>query len=317
MPGLKVSSSAKTILFGEHAVVYGYPAIAIPVKQLKTTIKILPNILGKPNEIKIDAPAIGLSAYLTDLPKTHPFSTAFSVVFEHLGLTTYPACRVSISSTIPIASGLGSSASLSVGLIKAFSQFVGAVLPTQTIVDLSYQVETIYHGTPSGIDNTVIGFEKGVLFQKGNPIQFLEISQPIHILIANSGIPGKTKKAVLGVRKRWEQNKTPFETIFKQIGNTTFDALEAIKRGDEDRLGQLMNNNHTLLKLLGVSHPKLDKLVETALEHGAFGAKLCGGGLGGNMIALIQPHKTDKITAALQQAGATHTYLTTLERHKP
>lgn len=313
MAGLKITSPAKTILFGEHAVVYGYPAIAIPVTQLKTTITIHPNPLGKSNDIIINAPDIGLYKNLTSLPKTHPITTAFDVVCLHLGITNYPSCTVKITSTIPIASGLGSSASIAVSLIKAFSQFMGAVLPPQTIIDLSYKVETIYHGTPSGIDNTVIGFEKGVLFQKGKKIQLLQIGKPVFILIANSGIPGKTKEAVSGVRKRWEQNKTKYDSLFEKIGTITQQALDSLKTGDVIKLGSLMIENHTCLQNLGVSHSTLDSLVNTAISNGAFGAKLCGGGLGGNVIALINPDHSDKIQQALKQAGATQTYLARIE----
>ncbi|MAT43122.1 MAG: mevalonate kinase [Anaerolineaceae bacterium] len=313
MTGLKITSPAKTILFGEHAVVYGYPAIAIPVSQLKTTITIYPNPLGKSNDITIIAPDIGLHKNLTSLPKTHPFFTAFDVVCHHLGITSYPSCTLKITSTIPIASGLGSSASIAVSLIKAFSQFLGAVLPPQTITDLSYQVETIYHGTPSGIDNTVIGFEKGVIFQKEKKVQFLEVGKPVSILIANSGVHGKTKEAVSGVRKRWEQDKTKYETLFEKIGTITQQALDSLKTGHEIKLGLLMNENHACLQSIGVSHPKLDLLVNTARSNGAFGAKLCGGGLGGNMIALINPDHSEEIQQALKQAGATQTYLTKIE----
>ncbi len=313
MPGLKVTSPAKTILFGEHAVVYGYPAIAIPVNQLKTTITILPNPIGKANEIKINAPDIGLSTDLADLPQNHPFFTAFSVVCQQLNLKNYPACTIKITSTIPIASGLGSSASISIGLIKAFSQFVGAVLSTQTIIDLSYKVETIYHGISSGIDNTVIGFEKGILFQKGKDIQLLEVKKPVYILIANSGIAGKTKKAVSGVRQRWEQDQIYYDFLFNKIGTTTLEALDALKNGNEIELGLLMNKNHEFLQLLGVSHSKLDTLVKTALDNGAMGAKLCGGGLGGNIIALVHQDLSDPIQNKLKQAGATQTYLTRIE----
>ncbi len=313
MPALKVTAPAKTILFGEHAVVYGHPAIAIPVNQLKTTITIQPNPWGASNQITIHAPDIGLSTALEELPNQHPFSTAFSVVMQHLGMTTYPACTVKINSTIPIASGLGSSASLSVALIKAFSQFAGADLPSQTLIDLSFQLETIYHGTPSGIDNSVIALNQGILFQKGKPVQALNSAKPLPIVIANSGVAGNTKQAVAGVRESWQHNKPYFDALFQKIGSTTWEALQALENGDEIRLGQLMNSNHRDLQTLRVSHPKIDRLVETALKHDALGAKLCGGGLGGNMICLIHAEQAGEIQKALMQAGAAQTYLTQVE----
>ncbi len=310
MTVLKISTPAKTILFGEHAVVYGVPAIAVPINQLRTTITISPKIGSPSFDIDMIAPQIKIHSPLTALPKEHPFKIAFTKVLEYLQIQQYPACIVKINSEIPMASGLGSSAAVSVGLIKAFSQFSGAVLSPQVISDLAYQVEIAYHGTPSGIDNTVISFEKPVIFQKEQPLRFLTSQKTFSLLVTNSGIPGNTKEAVSGVRDRWNHEPETYNRIFDQIGEITQQAIKTIQNGSLDLLGNLMDENHYLLQNLGVSHPKIDQLVYTAKQNGALGSKLCGGGLGGNLVSLIKPEMTENITAAMIQAGAKDNYLT-------
>jgi mevalonate kinase len=122
-------------------------------------------------------------------------------------------------------------------------------------------------------------------------------------LIANSGIHGNTKEAVQGVKARWKIDQKKYEAIFDQIGQLVLNAEIAIQTGDAIKLGNLMSEDHLHLKEIGVSVPQLDTMVEIALTSGAFGAKLSGGGLGGNMIALAPPNLIENIAENLRKAG--------------
>jgi mevalonate kinase len=313
MTALIVKVPGKTILVGEHAVVYGFPAIAIPVLQLITTVQIFPKIGKLPDDIIFHAPDINLCAALLQLDSTHPFSIAIKTVRTFFKLPTYPACDIHIKSSIPISAGLGSSAAIAVGLIQALSNFIGANPNPETIAKLAYQVEMEYHGTPSGIDNTVIAYKKPILFQKDQPIKIIIPINPITILIANSGIPGKTKDAVAGVRDRQTKSPEIVNPLLEKIGEIVNLADISIRNGEIENLGMLMNENHHLLQKIGVSHEKLDLLVNTAKQNGALGAKLCGGGLGGNMIALVHPEQVAQIAKKLKNMGATQIFLAHLE----
>jgi mevalonate kinase len=105
-------------------------------------------------------------------------------------------------------------------------------------------------------------------------------------------------------------DKSRWETIFDKIGEISFTARRAIEAGEPESLGDLMNENHSLLRTLTVSSPELDNLVEAARSAGAWGAKLSGGGRGGNMIALVNPDVAETISSSLRKAGAKNTIIT-------
>ena len=309
MPAFSATSPGKIILFGEHAVVYGEPAIATPVFSSQANAIVTAHIQGKPGEIWIEAPNISLSAPIDQLEINHPLRAAIQVVIGDKELNQVPPCNIQITSEIPPSSGLGSSAAISISLIRAFSAFLGTRLSDEEVSDFAYEIEKIHHGTPSGIDNTVISHQKPVYYRKGKPFEFLEIGEEFSVLIVYSGKPGNTKEAVEGVRERWQEEPDRYNQIFSRIGEITNAAKVIIETGNPDHLGPLMNENHELLQELGVSSPGLDELVLAALEAGALGAKLSGGGLGGHIIALAKSDAAN-ISAELVKQGAISTLIT-------
>lgn len=309
MPATSASASAKSILFGEHAVVYGRPAIAIPIHDLRTRVYITANPLGKPGIQLLDAPDIEMKCYSDQLEADHPFRVAIRSVEDFFHLDHFPTCEIRITSTIPIAAGLGSSASTAVAIIRGLINFIGQTVEAPIINQLAFNVEKSIHGNPSGIDNTVIAFEKPVYFVKEDPPEFLKITNPFYFIIANTGIKSLTKKVISQVREKWQNKKDDYEVIFDQIGEISRQAKEALKSGNQLLIGDLMNRNHTLLQSMGVSCDALDYLVNAAMTSGALGAKLCGSGQGGNMIALINDSsEKEKIQEALLAAGATRIF---------
>jgi mevalonate kinase len=178
---------------------------------------------------------------------------------------------------------------------------------------LAYEVEKMHHGTPSGIDNTVIAFEQPIYFIKGQPIESFRVAQPFTIAIADTGIAAPTKIAVGDVRRAWEANRTQYESLFDQIGEIARKARKAIERGEVNRLGALMRNNQMLLRQIGVSSPDIERLVLAATTAGARGAKLSGGGRGGNVIALVDEETSEGVQRALMKAGAKRVILTKLK----
>ncbi|RLD01034.1 MAG: mevalonate kinase [Chloroflexi bacterium] len=316
MPAFTATAPGKIILFGEHAVVYGEPAIAVPVQALQARAVINAVLSGKSGEIQIEAPDISLAADLKDLDIDHPLRAAVTEVAGENKLDLVPACRIRITSTIPLSSGLGSSAAISSALIRALSAFLGVQMTDEEVSQAAFEVETIHHGTPSGIDNNVVTFRRPVYYQKGNPMEFLSIQTPFHILIAGSGFPGNTRKAVSTVRESWLTEPERYQKIFSEIGNITRRARELISAGDPRELGPLMDQNHSLLQDLGVSTTRLDHLVQTARNAGALGAKLSGGGLGGHLIALVDD-EVEAVRENLLEEGADSVFLTTVESSPP
>ncbi len=313
MPAFTATAPGKVILFGEHAVVYGRPAIAVPVTQVHAKATVSANLGGAPGQILIEAPDIGLRAAAVDLPAEHPLAVGLETVRQHVGAERLPALRLKITSTIPVASGLGSGAAVSVAVTRALGAFLGQPFSDDEISVIAYEVEKIHHGTPSGIDNTVIAHARPVYFRLGQPLEVLRVRHPFTLIIADSGVQSVTSAVVGDLRHRWQKQPASYETRFDTIGKITEAARQAIEQGAVEALGPLMNANQQELQALGVSSPELDRLVTAALEAGASGAKLSGAGWGGNMLALVTPQQSEEVSEALQQAGAVRTMLTTVQ----
>jgi mevalonate kinase len=307
MPAISATAPGKVILFGEHAVVYGRPAIATPVTQVKAKVIVTANPRGDSGAVRVQAPDIGLEAMLEELEPADPLAVAIQGVASALKVKRHPACTIRITSTIPVAAGMGSGAAVSVAVIRAFSAFLGHPLPDDKVSALTYEVEKIYHGTPSGIDNTVITYARPVYFVKGKPIETLKVRRSFTLVIGDTGVSSPTAAAVGGVRKAWQAGKSQYEAYFDSVGAIAESARQAIEGGAVELLGPLMDANHGVLRKIGVSSPELDSLVTAARRAGAWGAKLSGAGQGGNMIALVPPDQAEMIAKALQKAGAART----------
>ena len=303
----KSSAPGKIILFGEHAVVYGRPALAVPVTQVQADVDILSS--ARPG-IWIDAPDVNLYAELNTLPSDHPLASVIHNFLFLSRVSPFPNLEIKITSTIPVASGLGSGAAVTVALTRALAAYLNYSMTEEEVNAFAYEIEKLHHGTPSGIDNTVVTYAKPVYFVKGQPMEIFKVGQPFTIVIADTGLSAPTKESVSDVRRLWLNDKSRWETVFDKIGEVSFTARRAIEAGKPELLGELMNENHALLQRLTVSSPELDQLVEAARNAGALGAKLSGGGRGGNLIALVQPEIAEAVSVSLKKAGAKNTIVT-------
>ncbi len=169
------------------------------------------------------------------------------------------------------------------------------------------------HGNPSGIDNTVIVYEQPILFRKGELIEFVNPSKKLHFLIADSGIKKATADTVAYLAKQRERNPQFVEAALEEIGRIALFGRKAFEQGDLSALGDAMNANQALLAQLDLSCEALEKLIVAARQAGALGAKLTGGGKGGNMLALVTPETHEAVRNALLSAGAVSIYQTNLK----
>lgn len=319
----------KIILFGEHAVVYGRPAIAVPVLQVSAQATIEPR---DDEHVIIDASDLAHQYDMRDAPDDDPIAMIIRLTCMKLGVEPR-GLTVRISSTIPIGGGLGSGAAVSVAIARALGKYFttehtedtekinkNSVISVTSVVKLSdadisalaYEVEKLHHGTPSGIDNTVIAFEQPVYFVRGKPIETFRIARPFTLAIADTGIAAPTKIAVGDVRRAWEQDRARYEALFDQVEKIVDKARAAIESGQVERLGYLMNDNQALLREMGVSSPEIERLILAAKTAGARGAKLSGGGRGGNVICLVNEVTRDEVERALMKAGAKRVIVTTV-----
>ena len=310
MNTVSAAAPGKIILFGEHAVVYQRPAIAVPVTQVMVEVMITSLIDSRINTVFIQSPNIGLESEIKDLSEQHPIKFAILSVCRLLKVTDIPPCTIHIHSTIPVASGLGSGAAITVALLRAFSAFLGNPLTNDQVNNLTFEVEKIHHLTPSGIDNSVITYGKPVFFVKGKPLETFEVARPFSIIIGDTRISSPTAITVGEVRQAWEAAPQTYENIFDNIKDIVLQARQAIETGNIILLGKLMNLNHACLCKINVSSPELERIISASLASGALGAKLSGSGRGGNMIALVHENEAEAIAHAMLNAGAMRTILT-------
>lgn len=301
------SAPGKIILFGEHAVVYGRPALAVPVTQVHADVDVSDSSRAG---IWISAPGVNLHAELNTLPSDHPIASVIHNFLFISRVAAFPDLEISITSTIPVASGLGSGAAVTVALTRALSSHLRHSMTEEELNTFAYEIEKLHHGTPSGIDNTVVTYAKPVYFTKGAALETFTVGQPFTIVIGDTGISAPTKESVGDVRKLWEADQPRWGNVFDEVGKLVRAARGSIEYGRWNELGSLMDQNHALLQEMTVSSTELDRLVSAARRAGALGAKMSGGGRGGNMIALVTAERAHAVSQSIREAGARDTIIT-------
>ena len=288
----------KIILLGEHSVVYGRHAVAVPAP-----VNIRTKVQDTEDEILLMIPSWGVEYRLDKNPeKRQSFEKPAGLILDQMGLSKQ-GMKIEVFSDIPRGMGLGGSAAIAVSIIKALNNHFKLALNQDEINQMALESEKIAHGNPSGIDNTMATYGHPLIFRNGdNPlIEPLNINETFSILIGFSSTEGLTAKTVGIVRDLWKKNPGVYEKIFDEIDSLALQSIQAIQNNDFELLGELMNINHGLLNTLQVSTPELERLIMIARESGALGAKLTGGGGGGAVIALCKD--IDITKSAIESEG--------------
>jgi len=291
----------KAILFNEHFVVYGIPSIVSAIGQY-TRARVEP--LDTPN-YKLEDLRPATPRYKED--KKDQQTDSLNRILQKMNIDlSKKGIRIILDGDLLASSGIGASAASCVAVARALSEYYGLNLPDEEINAVAFEGEKGYHGTPSGVDNTASTYGGLIWFQKGeqNVIEKITASTPVEIVIGNTGKVANTQAAVAGVKERKEKNPKKYQEVFDRAENITYLARRALEEGDYKAVGKLMNENHRLLQQIEVSSRELDFLVQVAVKCGALGAKLTGGGLGGNIIALT-PGKAvqDRVANAIEKEG--------------
>lgn len=278
---------SKIIWMGEHSVVYGYPAIAIPLQGIEVECRIYP----ADEKIYFD--------YYDTL------STAVYAALEYLNHTDV-AVSYDIRSEIPQKRGMGSSAAISIAAIRAVFDYFEQSIDMETLEILVNKAEIIAHSNPSGLDAKTCLSDKAITFIRNIGFSTLDLDLDAYLVIADTGIYGNTREAVEKVAQAEEANLPHLAAL----GDLTEMVQKAIQAKTISEIGPLMTKAHSHLQAIGVSIDKADQLVQISLENGALGAKMSGGGLGGCIIALAQTKaQAEKISKALTEGGAVQTWI--------
>jgi mevalonate kinase len=220
--------------------------------------------------------------------------------------------KITLGGDLVASSGIGASAASCAAIARAISEHFNLNLSNEKINSIAYEGEKGYHGTPSGIDNTAATYGSLIWFKKAgikgapNVIERLTLENPVEIVMGNTGLVANTTEAVAGVRSRREHEPEKYNKIFDEAKQLAIEARHALEANDMSKVGELMDRNHELLQDIEVSCKELDLLVNIARDNGAIGAKLTGGGLGGNMVALAPGEDVQaNVAKAIEKEGFT------------
>ncbi|MHC1604675.1 MAG: mevalonate kinase [Candidatus Methanofastidiosia archaeon] len=292
------SGFGKVILFNEHFVVYGVPAIVAAIGMYTTATA--SKISG---DFEYDDNRPATPGYKED--KLSQQKDSIDNIFNAMKLEKKKV-KIVLGGNLYAASGVGASAASCVAIARALSDEFNLNYTDEYINRVAYEGEKGYHGNPSGIDNTASTYGGLIWFRKGkeNVIKRMHLAKPVNIVMGNTGKVANTKAAVAGVRERKERYPEKYDNIFKSAKEIAFKGRKALESFDLKAVGTLMNENHRLLQEIEVSNDDLDSLVNIAREKGAIGAKMTGGGLGGYMVALT-PEKSiqKKVASAIENKG--------------
>jgi mevalonate kinase len=299
------SAYSKVILVGEHAVVYGVPAIAVGVGVAATASARLGS-----------ASALTIGIRRWDLGKCDEQGTraaearAFAALLDAIidGSGPAPAIEAEVQLHQPSGVGLGASAAIGVALARAVSDALGKPAderPAADILSAAQAWENVFHGKASGIDAATAYHGGCIWFRPAEPAEPLRIARSLRLAVAVAGPPVSTRIMVESVAAFKQQNPQKFALVLQSIHAIVQQARVALLLGRCRELGELLDRNHVLVSELGVSTPALDAACQQARDAGALGAKLTGGGGGGCVLALndAASDSTERVLAAWRQSG--------------
>jgi len=322
--GAHVRVPLKVILSGEHAAVYGHPAISAAVELYVEVEAEESDGDAFSVRTELGEQALGeVRATVTPSGDVRRVSSPglgreLSYVASAIGLCTEefspPPAEVRIRGEAPPASGLGTSAAVSAGVIAALASLSGEELSRDRLRELVRRVELDVQGRASWVDPTTVTYG-GVLSITGREFRRLDCPEDLVLVIAYSGRPSRTGEMVDRVAELLDSVGSVGERVMEAIGDLVLKVEGALESGDLRRLGELLDVNHGLLSALGVSTRELDEIVHALRRAGALGAKVTGAGGGGCAIGLFDDESRAETAAALIDAMGYRAYVTRPSPH--
>jgi len=292
----------KVILFNEHFVVYGLPAIASAIGANTTA-----SVEGRPGSgVELIDNRPETKGYKAEKFTQQKESLDRMLKFMNIDVTRN-AFKITLAGDLVAASGVGASAASCAAIARAFSDELGLNYSDEKVNEVAYEGEKGYHGTPSGIDNTAATFGGLIWYKREGLSQLMEhmkLKKPVEIVMGNTGIVADTKLVVAGVKERKENEPEKYASIFKIAERLAHDARRQLEAFHLEEVGVYMDQNHELLQQIEVSSRELDMLVDLARNNGAFGAKMTGTGRGGYMVALTPGGDLqERVAQAIEKKG--------------
>jgi mevalonate kinase len=286
---LTVSAPGKLMLFGEHAVVYGFPCIVTAVDE-RLHVSIEPA-----NQLHFEIPHIKDTRFL---------EAAVAAAQKRFGL---PELSVKLTTRNDFSGikGFGSSSAVCVATISAIAGYTNHEISKKELFDMAYEAVLSVQGVGSGFDVAAAVYGGTIEFVRGGQSinRLIDESITIPMVIGYTGIKVDTATIIKEVADMRKKNQKRIDGIFEEIGSLVRKASKQVKKCDWEEVGRLMDSNQKYLRDLGVSSEKLEALISAAKNAGAYGAKLSGSGRGDCMIALVSPHNRNAVGSAICSAG--------------
>jgi mevalonate kinase len=273
------AACGKVILLGEHAVVYGVPAIAAAIDRGARATAM--RLEKGPSTLLVR----GWNIAVRDDEEGHDLARAFRALLDAAredspGLDPH---AVEVEADLPPGGGLGCSAAMGVAIARALEPG----LKDDALQERAMAWERVFHGNPSGVDAAVAARGGCVFFRKGEPLERVRVRGALHVCIGSTGIASSTKSMVDSVARLRARRPEVVAKSFEGMRSLVSNARLAIEAGDRLGLGRLMDLNQMLLSGLFVSSPEIERMCALAREAGACGAKLTGAGGGGSVVAIV------------------------------
>ncbi len=300
------SAPGKAILSGEHSVVYGYGALAVPVAQRRLHAYIHAASPGYGTVIASEQLQVvsRLDRAADPLPA---LTRALQSVLDLAGHVRSPDWMIYLRGNIPVAGGMGSSAAAACALVRAADAALSLSMSQDEVNRIVLDSEVVQHGNPSGVDNAVVVWEQPVWFERAAGPSRIRTGTEAAFLLADTGVRSSTGEAVAGVAGRRCANVRDYDRWLQAMGSVSLAVKDVLMEGRLDDLAVLLNRNQDYLRRIGVSHPACERLIEAALAGGASAAKVSGSGLGGLVLVLCERARRAELATLLKRAGAVDT----------
>jgi mevalonate kinase len=293
----------KVILLGEHAVVYGVPAIAVGIDRGARAQAT--SLAAGPSRLHVR----GWNIDVREDELEHDLSRAFCALLDAVRRTkALSAQSVEVEADLPPGGGLGCSAAMGVAIARAIDQHASDGI----LQERAMAWERIFHGNPSGVDAAVAARGGCVFFRRGEPLEPLRARGTLHLCIGSTGTASSTKSMVDAVARLRARRPEVVQQSFDAVRSLVHGARVAIEAGDRFSLGRLMDLNQTLLTALVVSTPDIERMCAQARSAGALGAKLTGAGGGGSVIALVPSAAVANVVLAAWRADGFEGFVTSV-----
>lgn len=296
------TAPGKVLLVGEHGVVHGGVAFALPFPAVGARAE----VVAAPGPLRLESP---LWSGELDEDTPMPARGLAKAALATLSTLGVPArdLVIRMDATIPLGAGLGSSAATAAALVRALLAAHGREADVDALVHLAEQEA---HGNPSGVDGRVIVLGQPIGFRRGEATRLVPTGGAFHLVVADSGVSRNTREAVASVTELLSSDPARGQAALETIKQAALEAMEAWQRGDAGALGRTMDRAQEALVTLGVSTPVLEQLIVAARGAGALGAKLTGAGMGGCVLALAtDADQAGRVAEAMRAAGARRAWI--------